>query len=159
MSTGNASGEALFFAPRWKNWAKKSFASIFFKKNKKKSWSLTHSAWVTSSRGADEETRPRIQKALLEPRDAQNLAGVLKAERIEKSFITKGLKERESDLIWKLGLKGDEGKFKKGQKLPAVFPVVLYNGDERWTAPEAIEDLIASGVNSQHIPRFKYFTS
>ena len=54
-------------------------------------------------------------------------------------------------------MKGDEGKFKKGQKLPAVFPVVLYNGDEPWTAPEAIEDLIASSVNSQHIPRFKYF--
>ena len=115
-----------------------------------------------------------------------------KAERVEKSFITKGLKERESDLIWKLGWKGDEvyiylllefqssvdyfmalrvlryicelyqslideGKFKKGQKLPAVFPVVLYNGDEPWSAPEAIAELIVGGVNSLHIPQFRYF--
>lgn len=29
-------------------------------------------------------------------------------------------------------------------KLPPVFPIVLYNGDERWNAPEDINDLIES---------------
>ena len=115
-----------------------------------------------------------------------------KAERVEKSFITKGLKEREADLIWKVGLKGeevyiylllefqssvdyfmalrvlryicefyqslvDEGKYKVGQRLPAVFPLVLYNGNESWTAPERIEELIVPTVGQQHIPKFQYF--
>ena len=115
-----------------------------------------------------------------------------KAERVEKSFITKGLKEREADLIWKVGLKGeevyiylllefqssvdyfmalrvlryicefyqslvDEGKYKAGQRLPAVFPLVLYNGNESWTAPERIEELIVPTVSRQHIPKFEYF--
>ena len=115
-----------------------------------------------------------------------------KAERVEKSFITKGLKEREADLIWKVGLKGeevyiylllefqssvdyfmalrvlryicefyqslvDEGKYKVGHRLPAVFPLVLYNGNEPWTAPERIEELIVPTVSRQHIPKFEYF--
>lgn len=28
------------------------------------------------------------------------------------------------------------------KKLPAVFPIVLYNGDRNWTAPERVEELI-----------------
>lgn len=30
----------------------------------------------------------------------------------------------------------------KGEKLPAVFPVVIYNGSDKWTAPERLVDLI-----------------
>lgn len=31
---------------------------------------------------------------------------------------------------------------KSVKKLPAILPIVLYNGEERWTAPENIADLI-----------------
>jgi predicted transposase/invertase (TIGR01784 family) len=34
-------------------------------------------------------------------------------------------------------------KFKKQQKLPPVFPVVLYNGKRRWTAKTQLSELIA----------------
>ncbi len=32
---------------------------------------------------------------------------------------------------------------KETERLPAVLPIVLYNGDERWTAPTSLTDLIA----------------
>ncbi len=35
-------------------------------------------------------------------------------------------------------------KVKKGQKLPIVLPIVLYNGDKDWTAPVRVQDLIES---------------
>jgi len=35
-------------------------------------------------------------------------------------------------------------KMKKGQKLPIVLPIVLYNGDKEWTAPVRVRDLIES---------------
>lgn len=47
---------------------------------------------------------------------------------------------------------------KKVKKIPAIFPIVLYNGDDKWTAPENISELIEN-----HIPlgeygiNFKYF--
>jgi len=50
---------------------------------------------------------------------------------------------------------------KKGKinKLPAVFPVLLYNGEKKWTAPEKIEDLIEKPFTSikPYIPKFKYY--
>jgi len=42
-------------------------------------------------------------------------------------------------------------------KLPVVFPLVLYDGDGRWTAPEALEDLIDTRISSEYLPRFRYF--
>ncbi|MBN1499768.1 MAG: Rpn family recombination-promoting nuclease/putative transposase [Spirochaetes bacterium] len=45
----------------------------------------------------------------------------------------------------------------KIKTLPAVFPVLLYNGDADWTAPEDIFDLIVKGViPDMYIPHFKY---
>lgn len=46
----------------------------------------------------------------------------------------------------------------KGLKmLPAIFPVMLYNGDDRWTAPENVKDLIEESISSAYIPDFKYY--
>jgi len=50
-------------------------------------------------------------------------------------------------------------KKSKINKLPAVFPVLLYNGEKKWTAPEKIEDLIEKPFKSikPYIPKFKYY--
>jgi predicted transposase YdaD len=43
--------------------------------------------------------------------------------------------------------------------LPPVFPVLLYNGDEKWTAPLEFSDLIEGeghGLET-YIPRFRYY--
>ena len=46
------------------------------------------------------------------------------------------------------------------KKFPPVLPIILYNGDKKWTAPENIKDLIdfdptLTGVE-QYFPSFKY---
>jgi predicted transposase/invertase (TIGR01784 family) len=43
------------------------------------------------------------------------------------------------------------------KKLPSVFPILLYNGDDRWTAPENLADLIDQRISLDFIPRFRYF--
>ncbi len=43
------------------------------------------------------------------------------------------------------------------KKLPSVFPILLYNGDERWTAPENLADLIDQRISLDFIPQFRYF--
>lgn len=45
----------------------------------------------------------------------------------------------------------------KIKKLPAVFPVMLYNGEKRWTAPEELNKLIESSIPELYIPQFKYY--
>jgi predicted transposase/invertase (TIGR01784 family) len=49
-------------------------------------------------------------------------------------------------------------KLGRGQKLPAVFPLLLYNGSRRWTAPAAMQDLIdeQSNIHERFIPHFEY---
>ncbi len=49
-------------------------------------------------------------------------------------------------------------KKKKPLKLPVVFPILLYNGEKKWTAPEKLEDLIEIPYSSikPYIPKFKY---
>ena len=45
----------------------------------------------------------------------------------------------------------------KYKTLPPVFPVVLYNGNERWSAPAEIEDLIENVKGLEgYVPKFKY---
>ena len=46
---------------------------------------------------------------------------------------------------------------KKVKKLPAVFPLLLYNGEARWTAPQNINELIETSISSKYIPNFKYY--
>lgn len=102
-------------------------------------------------------------------------------ETIDKSFISDHYKETESDLIYKIQLKGKVVYFyillefqsrvdrfmairvlnyltnfyldyvatqqaakKRIRKLPAIFPLVLYNGKQKWTAKQEIADLIES---------------
>ena len=45
----------------------------------------------------------------------------------------------------------------KIKKLPAVFPILLYNGDARWTAQSNIKDLINHVIPEQYIPDFSYY--
>ena len=42
-------------------------------------------------------------------------------------------------------------------KLPAIFPIVLYNGEDKWSAPDNIADLIEHNISDDYIPRFRYF--
>jgi predicted transposase/invertase (TIGR01784 family) len=46
-----------------------------------------------------------------------------------------------------------------GGKLPAVFPLVLYNGERAWTAPREVSDLIEAGPASlaAYRPQLRYF--
>lgn len=45
----------------------------------------------------------------------------------------------------------------KLKTLPAVFPLMLYNGEKKWTAPEELNILIKSSIPDKYIPHFKYF--
>ena len=100
-------------------------------------------------------------------------------ETIDKSFISDHYKATESDLIYKIRLKGklvyiyillefqskvdrfmgirvlnylsnfyldyiatQRAAKKRIRKLPAIFPIVLYNGKRQWTAKEQIAELI-----------------
>lgn len=45
----------------------------------------------------------------------------------------------------------------KIKKLPAVFPVMLYNGEKRWTAPQELSRLIEKSIPVQYIPDFRYY--
>ena len=50
-------------------------------------------------------------------------------------------------------------QLKYGAKLPPVFPVVIYNGTPRWTAPLQLNELIntAPGSLSNYLPDLRYF--
>ena len=43
------------------------------------------------------------------------------------------------------------------KKLPAVFPILLYNGESKWTADVQFSNLIEQTVSSRFIPKFEYF--
>lgn len=100
-------------------------------------------------------------------------------ERVGNSFVSDELRERHSDLIWRLRFRGEEqgwfylylllefqstsyhfmaarmlgyvsllfediirkGKLRAGDRLPAVLPLVIYNGKRPWNAPTALGDL------------------
>src|SRR6056297_2287655 len=110
-------------------------------------------------------------------------------ERMETSFVTDEFKEKESDLIYKVQVQGNEVyiyillefqstvdrfmalrmlryitefyehlvKSQKVKKLPSVFPLLLYNGDKKWTAPVDIDTLIDDNIPVEYIPSFKYY--
>ena len=50
-------------------------------------------------------------------------------------------------------------QLKYGAKLPPVFPVVIYNGTPRWTAPLQLNELIntAPGSLGNYLPDLRYF--
>ena len=114
-----------------------------------------------------------------------------RAERVDKSYVSRQFRKLESDIIWKLYLKDGEelflyiliefqstvdhfmalrmlryivefyfgiiGRSKKRIALPSVFPVLLYNGEDRWTAPERLEELIDQRIDPKFLPHFRYF--
>ncbi len=49
-----------------------------------------------------------------------------------------------------------EPHFRK-EKLPSVFPLVLYNGKRKWKSPEALSDLIQATIPPEYIPQFRYY--
>ncbi len=117
-------------------------------------------------------------------------------ERVGNSFVSADLRERHSDVIWRLRLRGEgEGwvylylllefqstsdrfmalrlltyigllleeivrkeKLKPEDRLPAVLPLVLYNGERRWRAPLRLESLFVPvpAPLRQHLPRLTY---
>ena len=114
-------------------------------------------------------------------------------EKINTSFVTKDLRERECDVVWKVRFQDQwlyvylliefqstvdrfmalrllvyvgllyqdlvQTKQLAGDGLlPPVLPLVLYNGDRRWNAPEEVSDLIASvpGGLERYCPRLRY---
>jgi predicted transposase/invertase (TIGR01784 family) len=52
----------------------------------------------------------------------------------------------------------DSGQLTQGGRLPPVLPIVLYNGEPRWTAAEDIADLIETVPSSleRYRPRLRY---
>lgn len=61
--------------------------------------------------------------------------------------------------IWRKYLKGFEKEAvkKKDFKLPAVIPIVLYNGDKLWTAATSFKDKIQrADLFMEHVIDFKY---
>jgi len=117
-----------------------------------------------------------------------------KLTRTFNSFVTEEFRERESDIIWQVDIKGStvyfylliefqstvdrfmvlrllsylmlfylelikDEKVRKRELLPAVFPVLLYNGEEKWTAAQSIEELIhiPSRLPSIFVPSFRYY--
>ena len=38
-----------------------------------------------------------------------------------------------------------------------MFPLLLYNGDNKWTAATSIQDIIEKSVNKCYIPQFEYY--
>lgn len=46
---------------------------------------------------------------------------------------------------------------RRGEKYPAVFPLVLYNGFERWTAQTNFAGLIEPSIHQEYIPNVRYY--
>jgi predicted transposase/invertase (TIGR01784 family) len=49
--------------------------------------------------------------------------------------------------------------FRNSQKglLPSVFPILLYTGQDNWTIPSNIRDLIDKRIPEKYIPSFEYY--
>jgi predicted transposase/invertase (TIGR01784 family) len=117
-------------------------------------------------------------------------------ERVGNGFVSDDLRERQSDIVWRMRWSGEgEGWFylylllefqstsypfmavrmltyvsllieeiirkemlKPGAKIPAVLPVVLYNGKRPWRAPLDLASLFVDVPESlrRHLPRLRY---
>lgn len=117
-------------------------------------------------------------------------------ERVGNSFVSGDLRERHSDLIWRLRLHGDgdrwiylylllefqstsdpfmavrlltyvgllleeiiqKEKLRPGDRLPAVLPLVIHSGRDRWRAPLRLETHFAPVPKDlkRYLPRLTY---
>jgi hypothetical protein len=49
-------------------------------------------------------------------------------------------------------------KVEKHDRLPQVFPLLLYSGDKKWTAPTQFGDLLVTiSIPNKYIPNFHYY--
>jgi len=140
------------------------------------------------SRMVEELIRSFVREEFVENIDFSKL------KRTFNSFVTEEFRERESDIIWQVDIKGSTVYFylliefqstvdrfmvlrllsymmlfylelikdddvRKSEHLPAVFPVLLYSGEQTWTAPQSLEEIIQipSGMPSVFIPSFRYY--
>ncbi|MEZ5673625.1 MAG: Rpn family recombination-promoting nuclease/putative transposase [Thiotrichaceae bacterium] len=112
-------------------------------------------------------------------------------ELLDKTFISKEYEQRESDVIYKIQLRGrtayvviliefqsSPDKFmalrvlhyiasfymrlaeseEKLNKLPAVFPIVIYSGQDKWTVPTNLAALIENNeLLGEFALQFNYF--
>jgi len=112
-------------------------------------------------------------------------------ELLDKTFISKEYEKRESDVIYKVQLRGKTAYIviliefqssvdrfmalrilhyivsfymrlrdseEKFEKLPPVFPIVVYSGKEPWTAPINLEELIENNeLLNEFALNFNYF--
>ncbi|MCL2055561.1 MAG: Rpn family recombination-promoting nuclease/putative transposase [Oscillospiraceae bacterium] len=135
-----------------------------------------------------------LQKYIAEPWAAQIDPNQM--ERIDKSFITQEYRKKDSDLIYKLKINGEDVYFyvlmelqsevdftmpfrllrymvellndifknteeknreRKGFKLPAVVPIILYNGMRSWTAVRSYKEYTANhDIFGNNIINFSY---
>ena len=56
-----------------------------------------------------------------------------------------------------LQLYEDNGRNKKTGLYPAIFPLLLYNGEKKWTAKSNISDIIEYTLPSKYIPNYEYY--
>ena len=109
-------------------------------------------------------------------------------EMVDKSYITKEGRKYESDLIYKVSIQPQHEAYfyilmefqsrpdkwmalrilnyivqfyenlPKENLLPAVFPIVLYNGDRKWNAKTEISHCIENKwVPEKYIPKMSYY--
>ena len=111
----------------------------------------------------------------------------------ESQHVSRSLKQRRNDLVWRMSLKGGRSLFvylmlefqatvdwhmavrlltylglfyeglvrsgsPKRRKLPAVVPVVVYNGVSPWSAKLDVRELVeeSSGAIAEYHPRLRY---
>ena len=43
------------------------------------------------------------------------------------------------------------------KKLPAIFPLLIYNGEKKWTSKLNINELIEKTISDRYIPNFSYY--
>jgi predicted transposase YdaD len=117
-------------------------------------------------------------------------------ERVGNGFISDDLRERQSDVIWRVRWKADKErwfylyllvefqstsyhfmaarlltyigllieeiirkeKLKRGDKIPAILPIVIYNGKRPWLDPLDLSSLFVEAPASlqRYLPRLRY---
>ena len=127
----------------------------------------------------------RFMRSLVDEELAQKVAPE-NIEMVDKSYITRGGREYVSDLIYKISVEPEHEAYfyilmelqpdkwmalrilnyivqfyqslsNKG-KLPAIFPIVLYNGDREWNAKMEISQCIENKwIPEKYIPKMSYY--
>ena len=129
----------------------------------------------------------RFMRSLVNEKLAQNVTPQ-NIEMVDKSMITREGRKYESDLIYKVSIKPNQEAYfyilmefqshpdkwmalrmlnyivqfyqnlSPKNKLPAVFPVVLYNGDREWNAKTEIAHCIENRwIPEKYIPKMSYY--